>query len=967
MSISEGPAGTESHAPESGGPRIGYIQVSVFLISAALLILQVSFTRLLGYKLFYHFVFLAISLSLLGLGAAGTYAAIRPMPKDLSRSCLRWLALLTLSIPITFLVMANPLPIVSHTAGRLKLFGTDAFQYLALCSPFMIWLNFCGGVVLARFFAAHSARMGKLYASDLLGASLGCLLCLALMMYGSPPFAFCMAALLTAAAAFPFYASMARGSPGRGSGLTLCAAGLLLAALVFLGPEWLRNFQNFRNAGRNLDVVRYEWNHMIRTDRDAGTYILDGDASTPIAVWKDQYAGVMNADPAYLLAPKEPEVAIIGFGGGSQVLQARMARAKRIYAIDINPTLARWVTHEDAEVNQRLFLSPEIEVVVDEGRHAVRSSGRTFDVLVMHAIDTYAATASGAYALSENFLYTKQALQDYYQALSPEGKISISRWIFNPPRENLRLFVTGLEALKELGVAEPEKHFAIIVPVPDYNRMGEQRVWGLLMISRNPLGPEQVKALQEHVARNNWTLLYAPGVESGTPFDRYARSADRAAFRAAYPFVITPVTDASPYLFLYYNPLHASSYRATNDRLVWEIYQSSSVLLFAAVAVSAVLSLLLIVLPLFFQKDARAAGLSIEQCVYFAGLGVGFMALEIPLVQALTLYLGHPTFGFSVALVALLLATGAGSFCVDRFAPSRAAIGLLVAALLAVLAFGLFPFVEHTIHWPAPARFAAGIVLAMACGFPMGFPLAMGVKELGREHARNIPWAWAVNGAASVIGSTVVMLVMVFSGSREALIFGAVCYLLSAWAGKAWRSAGVPVWKRPLPWALAGGAALLCAGLLATLSVKGGGAEPSYEDEFASAQIAREQGRFVDAERAFKAAVKSADEDGRGEAAVLAALDGLTGLYFQNGKFQDAEPYAQRAHDLRVARLGPEHLETVRSIEDMAIVRFSQGRTLESVEMLKTALAVREKAQGPGHPAAKSTRQWLEKAERQQR
>jgi hypothetical protein len=481
-------------------------------------------------------------------------------------------------------------------------------------------------------------------------------------------------------------------------------------------------------------------------------------------------------------------VAVIGFGGGLQVAEARRAQASSITAIDINPTITRWVVQDDREGNLGLFVAPHIEVVNAEGRHAIRSRRQSFDVIVMHAIDTYTATAAGAYALTENFLYTKEAMFDYLGALDPGGVMSIQRWLFNPPRENLRLFTTALQAFEELGYREPLRHVMMVAPIGDYEllRRGKARIWGYLLLSPTAFSDVQVHKVREYVKRIGWSMLYSPGGDEDTPFQAYARAEDRGAFRASYPYVIKPVTDASPYLFQYYDPLSPSAYRAEGDWATSGIYQSSAVTLLAALGVSIAMSLLLIVLPLGWTsyRVRRAAGggarLGAREAVFFACLGIGFMALEVPLVQILALYLGHPVYGFSVVLVALLLSSGAGSLLSQGSAVPRSAVCAAVAALLAIVAAGILPLVHRTIGLPDAARFGLALVLVLLCGLPMGFPLALAVREIGAKNEQNVAWAWGLNGAASVVGSCLVMVVMVFLETRIALVLAALCYAIAA-------------------------------------------------------------------------------------------------------------------------------------------------------------------------------------------
>lgn len=767
---------------------------AAFLVACSLILFQVSFSRLVGYKLFYHFVFLAISLSLLGLGAAGTYVAVSRQADDEGPSIHRWLAALSFSVPIAFLLIANPLGVTHRPPIRIKLLGADAILYLLWCAPPMIWLNFCGGVVLARLFSRYSHRMGSLYAADLLGAGVGSLLCIGIMKYGSPPAAFVSGGLLAIVALVPYQRRVPRGRQ-REAGLALAALAVAIAALIFLGPASLRNFENFRSLEPLPRPIKYEWNHLIRTDHFPGWYRLDGEAATRIASWsEDRQAMSPNATPAYAIAPERPVVGIIGVGGGRQLVDARRSDASRIVGIDINPTILRWVQHEDRELNGGLFHAPHVELRLGDGRSVVRSSDYAFDLLVMQATDTYAATAVGAYALSENFLYTKEAIQDYFRSLSERGVLTISRWLFNPPRENLRLFATTLAALEDLGLPEPRRHVAMIAPLPSYEDLGKRRVWGYLLVSKRPFSAETLARLEAEVRRRKWSVLYALGQRSDTPFDALARARDRGEFQRSYPYLVSTVTDARPYLFQFYDPLHRSTYQAPQDWATVNIYQWSAITLLATLIACLILSLLAIVGPLLWVKRRAAPGtaadppaISLAHGVFFAGLGVGFMALEIPIIQILSLYLGHPTYGFSVVLVSLLVATGLGSLLVDRLRIRAARLCAGIAAGLALLTVGIFPLVHGTLDLPSPARFAAALGLVALLGLPMGMPMPLGIREIGRSDRRSVAWAWAINGAASVVGSCLIMIAMVFSGSHTALGVAALCYAVAALARAAWR------------------------------------------------------------------------------------------------------------------------------------------------------------------------------------
>lgn len=758
---------------------------AAFLVAASLIFVQVSFTRLVGFKLHYHFVFFAISLALLGLGAAGTFVSITRRRNTRAR-VIFWTAALALSTAPVYLWLANPWLVIGDS-DKLKFMGPAATAYIVWVTLPIVWLNFCGGVALTALFSAFPRRMGVLYGADLAGAATGGLLCLAAMKFGSPPLAFLIAALPAGLACVAVSARIRRW-------LGVALTGIAVAALVgvMLAPGWDSRF-----ATRGPESLDYRWNHIGRVDivedHPGRSYVIDGDASSPIVTSRSYTEIDPLIDPAYVLIPKPESVAIIGSGGGLQVAGARAQGPSRILAIDINQSITGWIKVDDGSKHEGLF-DPPVELATGEGRHELRSRGERFDVVVMHAIDTWSATASGAYALSENFLYTKEAVKDFYACLRDGGVMSIRRWLFNPPRENLRLFITMLGALEELGVDDPAAHLVMIAPAKDFENIRGQAVWGTLLMLRDPLTGAQLQQLQADMTARDWSILHANGLKAENAFSAVAHSADREAFIAAYPYLVSEVTDADPYIFQFHNPFKTDTDMPWAGYNFASLYDASTILLPVVFGISFGLSLVLILLPLrLARRRPEAYGkLRFSQVVYFSCLGVGFMALEVPLVQILSLYLGHPVYGFTVALVTLLAAAGTGSLLADRTGLPARLFCQLCALVLLVCAFGVYGFIEIGIAWPAGVRFPLAVLLTALIGLPLGFPLAMGVKLVASQGSRAVAWAWGVNGATSVVGSVVVMMLMVFGNGRAAMLTGAVCYALAAFSLRWWANMNDP-------------------------------------------------------------------------------------------------------------------------------------------------------------------------------
>ena len=748
-------------------------------VSAAMIILQICLTRLLAYRLYYHFVFLSITLTMLGMTAGTVFVAVRGKTGGDS-FVYRWALLLLALIPVCYLQIMMPLlPSLSNLP--VKLTGDAAIMAVGWYSLLSFILNFCGGVILAELFSRAGAAMGRLYAVDLACAGAGCLLGIVLMKYFSPPVAYVSSGLFLFASLWFYHIRTDLSLRARAAGVVVSFLSIAGILWISFGPQWLREY-----SSEPRKVYKSEWNHLFRTDHIPGMYILDMDAATVTVRWTGAAEGLGVGSPALLVAPREPRVAVIGSGGGLQVADARRARAKSILAVDINPSIVRWVLHEDRKLNGELFVAPGIEVREGEGRHTILSSRRQFDAILIHAIDTYSASAAGAYALTENFLYTREAIRDYLKVLSPDGIVSFSRWMFNPPREDLRLFITCIDALERMKVPDPAAHLIMIAPVADYRQLGSKHVWGHLLLSPTPFTKEKVASLKELMDAAGWSILHAPGIVTESPFSLYAQIPDHQAFFESYPFLVSPVSDRKPYLFQFYNPFSKSSYAKTGDRSLQLIYQPSSLLLPLVFVSACVASFLLVILPLWFRqrRGVISGGLTLRETIYFAAIGIAFMAVEIPLTQTLALYLGHPVYGFVLVLTALLIGSGCGSFLAAKRELNRSRIAGILAILLFALGSLLHGGAEATMQWPQELKFVVSTVALFALGLLLGIPLASGVRLLPPDSPGSVAWAWAVNGAASVVGSTGIMLVMIFLGSHVALITGGAGYLIAAFASR---------------------------------------------------------------------------------------------------------------------------------------------------------------------------------------
>src|ERR1700722_16994852 len=448
---------------ETGHERA--LLAGVALSSFAALLLELALTRLFSVVLFYHFAFLAISIALLGLGSGGVFAYLGKswLGRFQTRSLLSCLCLgNAFVVPVV-------LEIVLHVPVSLSVSSANFFRltaiYLAAAVPFFIT-----GLQFSILFARESRDISRLYGADLIGGALACLAFVPLLNWLGGPNAVLFAAFM-AAIAGAVWASEAR--------IRKPALGLAAALLLLIATNW---------SGRLIDVVYAKgilrdkawvefarWNAISRVEVDrqgqAKAVVIDADASTYIMNadpkrWQgtEWQKDLMSAPPALanILRPRGT-YAIIGPGGGVDVLRAVANGSPNVTGIEINPIIANTVMRgRYADYSYHLYERPGVHIQVTDGRSFVRNARQSFDVVQMTLVDTWASTAAGAFALSENSLYTVEAFREYFEHLKPDGMIAITRWEFQQPREALRVVSVAMQALHELGVANTAGNFLVV-------------------------------------------------------------------------------------------------------------------------------------------------------------------------------------------------------------------------------------------------------------------------------------------------------------------------------------------------------------------------------------------------------------------------------------------------------------------------------------------------------------------------
>jgi spermidine synthase len=764
------------------------------LTSFAALLLELALTRLFSVVLFYHFAFLAISIALLGLGAGGVFAYL--FKDRLARTDTRTLAA-RLCIDSSILVLVA-LEVVLHVPVFLTASGRNFLHltaiYVAAALPF-----FLTGVQFSVIFARETRHVSRLYGADLVGGALACLALVPFLNWLGGPNTILVASVALTAAAMVWTASRI----GRRVAFALLAGFLMLIAANLSGrlidvvyakgvlrdPAWVE-FARW-NALSRVEVDRVgPATKAIVIDADASTYIMNCD----LVHWHDTEweSDLMSAPPALanVLRPRG-EFAIIGPGGGVDVLRAVANGSPSVTGIEINPIIANTIMRgRYADYSKHLYQHPNVHIQVTDGRSYLRSTAQQFDVVQMTLVDTWASTAAGAFALSENNLYTVEAFREYFQHLKPDGMIAITRWEFRQPREALRVVSVAIEALHNLGVTEPARHFIVASEGP----LNEDGIPVVVLAKKTAFTTEEESAVQAHLDDyDDLVPLYLPSDpavwQAGhNPFADLIASNDPYRFAQGYAYNVSPVTDNAPFFFFTLKPGQILGQRGQRHGVDWKVNLGVLVLvLVLVISLAAVLSFL--VLPLAI-KSGRQSPLPL---LYFVAVGLGYILVEIAFIQRFVLFLGHPTYALTVVIFLLMLSSGAGSLFSRRWLPRTELAWMpitLVIALLLVDVFFLPHWLEAWVGLGLYSRIVVSGLLLAPLGFLMGMPFPTGLRALAAGPVIDVPsgatgednaveWAWAMNAAASVLGSVLAVVIAIQFGLNVTLACGVAAYLLA--------------------------------------------------------------------------------------------------------------------------------------------------------------------------------------------
>jgi len=769
--------------------------------AAAVLVLEIGLTRIFSYTIWYHFAYLTISVALLGFGASGAVLAAWPRLRERPGFASAVAIAAELGVALCLLVIdhvaLDPLAIARESGqfSRLMLY------YVAVALPF-----FAGGFLVVLPLMAHPASVARLYFWDLVGAGLACGSVVPLIWWLGTPVA---TAVSTAGFAF---AAIAYAEPSQRlvRGVMAVAAAALAFAVAVTGTFQAAPTKLISQylVSPNVRLAYSRWTPINRVDvlgfeppMTEGSYLLwgispyyrgkapgywmignDGDSCAVMYHWDGDLASLEFLDHHVLAVPylllDRPSVVAIGLGGGADVLNALRHHASSVVGVEINPMTVHAVRDLFRDLNGDVLNRSDVEAVAAEGRSFLRSRDTRYDLIEINSVDTLSALSTGAYVLSESYLYTSDAVSDYLDHLRPNGIFAMAVGDLDLPdhlpRHTLRLASIVRQALEQRGVAEPARH-VVVVGSPGWRPLTHT------LVKNEPFTAEELAKIETFAKTERFAFWHRPDVEIANPAARiflWPRNL-LERFYKTHPLKLGPISDDSPFFFNFYK-WRTLAQPATYARLGYDRTLATGQIVLAIMLLQAVvMSALLILLPL--RRVPRATGGTLVQrsalLLYFAALGTGFILLEISLIQRFVLFLGYPTYSLTVVMLSLLVSTGIGSLLTERVTSgfeSRLPLRLVGLVLLAgLLVYGAPLVFAQLLGAPLALRIAVSILLLVPLGLVLGGFFPLGIRIAERANPRLVPWAWAVNGCATVIG-TLVAVIAAMSSSFTTVTFLAV-------------------------------------------------------------------------------------------------------------------------------------------------------------------------------------------------
>ncbi len=765
----------------------------IFLISLAMILFEIAYTRVFSFKLYYYFTYPIIGIALLGIGSGGVFLAIIPRLRQVSpeRSIVICSLIAGITAFVGYFVVALVQLDMLHLAHAVQMLKLTAVC-LCLFTPFLM-----AGIVIATLFAASPGDVNRLYFADLLGAGLGCAACIPLIYLLTPPGCVLASAFVFVVAGIRLAAATSRPLFWFGGSIAVA----LLAATAFSSrlPDPVVDVS--KGNWESKALLFSQWSPIFRVDvislsKDLDVILHDGLPGSGLHRFNGDAAAQKQFDTnessyPFRVLKKAPRVLIIGSAGGREILAALHFGATHVTGVELNPVTVSLLTKHFADYSGHLADNDRVTLVNTDGRSFIKRSGAKYDLIWFVAPDSYSAmnaATSGAFVLSESYLYTTGMIRESLEHLTEDGVICMQFGELDfegKPNRTARYLGTARTAFQEIGVADFGKH-VLLATTPGW----PIRTYSTILLKGTPFTAEEVKRFAENaIVMPGSAVRYASGLPQNGVADKVISlpEPDLGRWYDAYPYNVRPITDDSPFFW------HFTRFRDAVDgartEADFEIGTGERVLLILLAFVTVFASVFLL-LPFVMIRDTWArTPYKLPAATFFAAIGMGFMFFEVTLIQRFTLFLGYPTYSLTVTLFALLIFTGLGSLFSAQYDGyrNRAVLSLLglIVVMTLLYQFALGPVVERCIGFGLPVRIALAVLFMAPLGFSLGafMPLGIGTIAVASGGSKEfIAWGWAVNGFFSVISSVLTTLLSMTIGFQQVQLAAVVIYAIGVFA-----------------------------------------------------------------------------------------------------------------------------------------------------------------------------------------
>lgn len=787
---------------------------AIGILSAAILAYEIALMRVLSIIQWYHFAYMIISVALLGVGASGTFLSLflGPFTRNFESIFGLCIALCAVTMALSFFISQHipfaPYLLVWQHKEVLHL----AIFYLILFIPF-----FLGATAIGLAFVKYRERIGRLYFANLLGSGLGGAFGVILMFLISPvrvPIAISGIAIVAAALVIPRSRCFSLFTT-----LSLLLGVLLVYLFGIANPIELRvsEYKSLSKAlllpGAEIILEKSSPLGMLQVIKSPAlrhapglSLAFTGEVPHQLGVFKDgEWLGAIvdqrESDAIFLdyttsalpyALRRFHRALVIGAGTGEQILLAQRHRVHTITGVELDPLVIELVQEDFSEETKSLYNQRGIHAISGEGRAFLAKSKEKYDLISIPILEGLSASSAGMYALYENYLLTVKSFSLMLRHLNRGGMIAISTWTRVPPRNSIKLLATLREAMEQNGIFKPDRHILAL------------RGWGTATIvaKQTPFEEGEINAFLQFCKEKYFDPIIYPGMrpKEANQFHQLERplffeaavkvlSEERGELYQAYPFRIAPATDNQPYFYHLFKWKSLPYLVKTFGQKGIPFLEWGYLILILTLLQISLLSLILIILPLLFlRRKGPVAGRRFATFLYFGGIGIGFLSIEMLMIQRFALFLSHPIFAVTTVITGMLTFSGIGSLVsqhLEQRFPHLVPFSILTIAVLCITyLFILPPIFAPLISLPLTVRVIISSLFLAPISFCMGFPFPLGLRRLSIQAPQLVPWAWGINGCFSVMSTALATIVAIDFGYAAVSFIAAGSYGIAAVANR---------------------------------------------------------------------------------------------------------------------------------------------------------------------------------------